>query len=75
MGKDFNRRIYAKCQELASIKGMIGVERPELRTGVRSYPFGNYVIFFMYSNDCLEVVTIVEGQRDIENVFSSSDTL
>lgn len=71
VGKDFAKRIYEKCKELASIKGIIGVERPELRAGLRSHPFGNYVIFFMYNDNNLEVVTIIEGHRDIETLFSS----
>lgn len=71
IGKAFAKRIVDKCKELASIKGMIGVERPELRAGLRSHPFGNYIIFFMYNDNNLEVVTIIEGHRDIEKMFSA----
>lgn len=69
IGKEFAKRILDKCKELASIKGMIGVERPELRAGLRSHPFGNYVIFFIYNDNNLEVVTIIEGHRDIKSMF------
>jgi len=72
IGKAFARRIYDKCKEFASIKGTIGVERPELRAGLRSHPFGNYVIFFMYNDNNLEVVTIIEGHRDIDTLFSAN---
>ncbi|GJQ57407.1 MAG: hypothetical protein SCALA701_02080 [Candidatus Scalindua sp.] len=37
--------------------------------GLRSFVYGNYVIFFMYNNDYLDIVTIIEGHRDIETMF------
>ena len=37
--------------------------------GLRSHPFGNYIIFFMYNDNNLEAVTIIEGHRDIEALF------
>ncbi|MBK6959225.1 MAG: type II toxin-antitoxin system RelE/ParE family toxin [Nitrosomonas sp.] len=60
--------------QLASIKGTIGVERPELRENLRSHPFGSYIIFFMYNDNHFEVVTIIEGHRDIEVIFNPSTT-
>jgi toxin ParE1/3/4 len=69
---EFAQRLLDKCKELASIKGTIGVERPELRENLRSCPFGSYIIFFMYSDNHFEVVTIIEGHRDIEAIFNPS---
>jgi hypothetical protein len=36
----------------------------------RSIPYGNYVILFRYNGPYLEIVSIIEGQRDIEELFS-----
>ncbi len=48
---------------------MMGRPRPELRPDLRSFPFGNYVIFFRYLEDTLEVVSILHAHRDIERIF------
>ncbi len=37
--------------------------------GLHSFVYGNYVILFMYNNDLLDIVTIIEGHRDIEAMF------
>ena len=74
VGQNFAQRRLDKCKELASIKGTIGVERPELRENLRSHPFGSYIIFFMYNDNHFEVVTIIEGHRDIKAIFNPSTT-
>ena len=74
VGQNFAQRLLDKCKELASIKGTIGVERPELRENLRSHPFGSYIIFFMYNDNHFEVVTIIEGHRDIKAIFNPSTT-
>jgi len=38
--------------------------------GIRSIPYGNYVILFRYNDPYLEIVSIIEGHRDIEELFS-----
>jgi toxin ParE1/3/4 len=48
---------------------MMGRARPELFEGVRSLPYGNYVILFRYSGDFVEIVSIIEGHQDIEELF------
>ena len=47
----------------------MGRPRTDLRPDLRSYPYGNYVIFFRYLDDTLEVVNILQGHRDIETFF------
>lgn len=69
IGLEFTKRLRLKCRKLAGIIGIIGVARPELREGIRGHSFGNYVIFFMYTADSFEVVTIIERHRDIEPLF------
>jgi plasmid stabilization system protein ParE len=69
----FTDRIRTQCARLASLPGIMGRARPELRADLRSSPFGRYVIFFRYRDDKLEVVDILEGHRDIEAFFGGDD--
>lgn len=69
----FARRLNDQCRRLASLPGMLGRPRPELRPDMRSYAFGNYVIFFRHAGDLLEVVNILEGHRDIEAFFGEDE--
>jgi toxin ParE1/3/4 len=50
---------------------MLGRARPELRHDVRSAAFKNYVIFFRYLEDAVEIIHIIEGHRDLGAIFTS----
>lgn len=69
IAKAFTQKLIEKCEELASITGVIGRARPEIMQDLRSHAFGNYVIFFRYFEQTLEVVTVIEGHKDIESHF------
>ena len=64
IGVAFTDRLQTQCARLASLPGTLGRARPELRPDLRSSAFGNYVIFFRYRGDVLEVVNILEGHRE-----------
>lgn len=64
-------KLRQQCQQLSNLPGTIGRARPELIEGLRSLPCGNYVILFRYIDDTLEVVSIIEGHRDIDDMFQS----
>lgn len=67
---EFVKKLRDKCGDLTTLPYMIGSLRPELQSDMRSYVFGNYVIFFRYEkNDVLKIITIVEGSRDMEALF------
>jgi plasmid stabilization system protein ParE len=66
LAQDFVTRLRRQCRHLAQLPGTLGRARPELRPDIRSFPFGNYVIFFRYLDDTFEVVNVLEGHRDIE---------
>ena len=72
IGLAFTERLQGQCARLASLPGTLGRARPELRPDLRSSAFGNYVIFFRYRDDVLEVVNVLEGHRDIDAFFSDS---
>jgi toxin ParE1/3/4 len=50
---------------------MMGRAREELAPGVRSFPFGRYVVFYMPLDDGIDVVRVLHGARDIDVVFKS----
>ena len=58
-----------KFQMLAKQPGM-GRTREELAESLRSFPVGNYVIFYRPTQDGIEIVRILSGFRDIPNIFT-----
>ena len=62
------RRIGAKCDGLADNPG-IGRGRPDLHETLRSFPVGNYVIFYRAVTGGIEVVRVLHGARDIDRLF------
>ena len=66
------QKLAAHCDHLASLPFQIGKSRSELRPGLRSSVFEVYVILFQYHEDRLEVVNILEGHRDIPELFSQA---
>jgi len=63
-------RIRETCRLIADTPGEIGVARPEIREGVRSFPVPPHVLFFRYSEDEVEVVRVLHGRRDVKVVLS-----
>ena len=43
--------------------------RDELLPGVRSYPVGNYLIFYRHWPDWLEIYRIIHGNKDLDTEF------
>lgn len=48
----------------------IGRTRDELAESLRSFPVGNYVIFYRAMPDGIDIVRVLSGFRDIPNVFA-----
>jgi len=61
------------CRHLGRLPGTLGRARPDLLPDIRSAPYGNYIIFFRYVGDVVEIVNIFEGHRDIEAIFRRND--
>ena len=61
-------KINITCKELADMPGM-GRQRNELLAGLRSFPVGNYLIYYRVIPEGLEVMRVLHGARDIENLF------
>ena len=51
---------------------MMGRSRDELATGLRSFAFGRYVVFFLPISDGLDVVRVLHASRDINEHFDAT---
>ncbi|MCW5725783.1 MAG: type II toxin-antitoxin system RelE/ParE family toxin [Maricaulaceae bacterium] len=68
-GLAFAERIHETAARLAQFPEA-GRERPELGPGLRSFPAGNYLIFYRMQADHIIVARVLHGMRDIgEDVF------
>ena len=65
----FAAALRSKCRDLARAPIQMGRPRPELRLDPRSHPHRNYVIFFRYVGDTLEIVHVLESHRDVTAFF------
>nr|RNJ69438.1 MAG: type II toxin-antitoxin system RelE/ParE family toxin [Leptolyngbya sp. IPPAS B-1204] len=69
---NFLRKLYTKMQILVASPN-IGRKRDELAPGLRSFPYGNYVIFYVPTENGIDVVRVLQGSRDVEQVFQSTE--
>jgi toxin ParE1/3/4 len=62
-----NRQIdrIGEVFEMLTQNPLAGRERRELRQGLRSFPVGGYVIFYIALVDGIEVVRVMNGRQDI----------
>jgi toxin ParE1/3/4 len=60
----FDSKLQTLCKN-----PMIGVGRPELRTGLRSIPVGKYLLFYRPIENGIELVRVLHGARDITGIF------
>jgi toxin ParE1/3/4 len=56
-----------------SRRPLMGRSRPELATGLRSFPVGRYVIFYLPLPKGVEVVRVLHGARDIESALQNGE--
>ena len=64
----FIDKLYQVIQALARQPGS-GRHREELAPGIQSFPFGRYIIFYRVVAGAVEIVRVLHGARDIENIF------
>jgi toxin ParE1/3/4 len=68
---DFLDRIESKLMTLAQNSGL-GRKRSELLPDLRSFSIGNYVVFYQQIEGGIDVIRLLHGSRDIEEVFKQS---
>jgi toxin ParE1/3/4 len=59
------------CQLLATQPGM-GRRRPELAANVRSFPVGQYIIFYREVPEGIQVLRVLHGARDLPGLFEGT---
>jgi toxin ParE1/3/4 len=64
----FLDRIQDRFMALADFPHL-GTSRDELKSGLRSQPVGNYLIFYFPLADGIEIVRILHGSREIGNLL------
>lgn len=47
-----------------------GREREELQEWLRSFPFGNYLIFYRKWTDKIAIARVIHTSRDLDEIFS-----
>jgi toxin ParE1/3/4 len=65
----FNDRLI-NCFKLLADNAKIGRERPELKQDLRSFPEGNYLIFYREWSGIVAIVRVLHGARDLDEIFS-----
>jgi toxin ParE1/3/4 len=60
--------LEAKLEAIGRTPGL-GVSRPEVRTELRSFAFGNYLIIYRKVKEGAEIVRVVHGARDWQKLL------
>ena len=63
------RKIFSTIDNLLP-NPMIGRARPELAPDIRSINVGSYIIFYRASKNLVEIMRVLHGARDVENILS-----
>jgi|SRR5690349_18196132 len=50
----------------------LGRRRDDLRPNIRSFPVGNYIIFYRIENDTVLILHVLHGSRDLEALLKQS---
>lgn len=61
-------RVFETCQHFTQHLEL-GRLRDELARGLRSFPVGNYLIFYRVGDKVIEVVRELSGYRDLDALF------
>lgn len=60
--------INEKCHLLGDAPEL-GARREELAPGLRSFPIGNYTIFYRPIQNGIEIIRVLSSFRDIDPIF------
>ncbi|HEY3853971.1 MAG TPA: type II toxin-antitoxin system RelE/ParE family toxin [Verrucomicrobiae bacterium] len=60
--------IDQKCRLLATMP-LMGRERADLAPNLRSFPVGEYIIFYRPTPDGIIVIRVLHGARDLGTLF------
>ncbi len=66
--ESFVGELEAACFRLADTPGM-GVARDRLRPGQRMFPLRGHLIFYLPTDDGVEIVRVLSGKRDVDSLL------
>jgi toxin ParE1/3/4 len=52
---------------------LLGRSRDELALGMRSFPVGNYLLFYLPIKNGIMIVRVLSGYRDLDSLFEVPD--
>ena len=55
--------------DMLSRQPLIGEIREEIAHNLRSFPAGNYIIFYQPCDDGVKLVRVLHGARDLDQLF------
>jgi toxin ParE1/3/4 len=55
--------------ELLTQHSLLGRSRPELGEDLRSFPVGNYLVFYTAASEGICVIRVIYGGRDLPGIF------
>ena len=58
---------------LLATQPLMGRARDELAPGIRSFPFGRYLVFYLPIGDGIDVVRVMHGTRDVDTAFGEDN--
>lgn len=59
----------AETSALLADDAKLGRDRPEILEGLRSFPVGNYILFYRPEPGGIELTRVLHGARDLPNEF------
>jgi toxin ParE1/3/4 len=68
-GEDFIREFTEKCRYLTNFP-LIGKSYPALQPGLRGIQLKPYIIFYITTEEVVEIVRVVRGDRDLKALFN-----
>jgi toxin ParE1/3/4 len=73
-GVEQARAYYARllqCFEMLAENPALGVARPGVREGYRSFVEGSHVIFYQEQGDTIRIVRVLHGRQDVRGALGS----
>lgn len=67
-----NERILERCETHAQFPTM-APRCEELGRGLRNFPVGRVVVFYRPRDDGIEVIRVIHGARNLEDLFGDED--
>lgn len=70
-GDQFLDEFTKKCRYLTQFP-KIGRSYSDLRVYLRGIPIRNYILFYRITNDGIEIMRVIRGERDLEAIFGEA---